>query len=106
MNGKDVRKKIKERGFTYRKIAQLIGESEQNLQNILNAADVKSGTLERIAAAMKENVAYFYNEQPIFTMLDYEEYIAVRSENRLLRQIIEEKEQHIRLLSDQYFQKE
>lgn len=99
MTGKDVRKKIKERGFTYRKIAQIIGESEPNLQNLLNAADVKSGTLERIAAAMQVNVAYFYNEQPIFSLVDFVDFEATKREIILLRQLLNEKDLRIEELS-------
>lgn len=98
MTGKQLRKKIKDKGYTFRAIASAIGESDANMQNLLNAADVKSGTLERIAAAMGENVAYFYNEQPIFTMAEYADYVSVRRENILLRRLIEEKEERIRLL--------
>lgn len=92
MTGKQVRQKIKERGFTFHRIALSIGESDANLQNILNASDVKSGALERIAAAMGVNVAYFYNEQPIFTLVDYVEFESSKREQKLLHQIIRDKE--------------
>lgn len=92
MTGEHIRKKIREKGFTYRKIAQSIGETDQSFRMLLSSENVKSGTLERIAAAMGENVAYFYNEQPILTMVDYADFEATKRENELLRQIIRDKE--------------
>lgn len=92
MTGEHVRKKIREKGFTYRKIAWAIGESDQNFRMLLSSQNVSSETLERIAAAMGENVAYFYNEQPIFTLVEYTEYEFRKRENELLRQIIRDKE--------------
>ena len=100
MRGDKVREKIRAKGYTYHAIAQAIGESDQNLRSMLSVADVKSGTLERIAAAMGENVAYFYNEQPIFTLVEYVEYESCKKENTMLRQIIEDKNRIIELLSE------
>lgn len=98
MTGKQVRNKIREKGFTFRKIAQAIGESDQNLRTLLTSDNIKSGTLERIAEAMGENVAFFYNNQPIFTLVEYVEYESTKRENELLKQLILEKDERIRLL--------
>lgn len=92
MTGEEIRKKIKAKGFTFRKVAKAMGESEQNFRKLLLSDNVKSATLERIAAAMGENVAYFYNAHPIFTIEDYVEYETLKRENELLRQIIRDKE--------------
>lgn len=92
MTGEQVRQKIRAKGFTYSHVARAIGESPQNLRVLLAGDNVKSETLERIAAAMAVNVAYFYNEQPIFTMADYVEYESKQKEITLLRQIIADKE--------------
>lgn len=101
MTGEYVRKKIKEKGFSYRSIAQAIGESDQNFRCMLMVEDVKSGTLERIAKAMGENVAYFYNERPIFTMEEYADIRLARQEIKFLHELLESKDQTIASLREQ-----
>ena len=85
MTGAHLRKKIRAKGFTFQQIAEAIGESKQNFSRILSTDNIKTETLERIAAAMGESVSYFYNERPIFALAEY-------TENELLRQIIRDKE--------------
>lgn len=92
MTGTHLRKKIRAKGFTFQQIADAIGESKQNFSRILSTDNIKTETLERIAAAMGESVSYFYNEQPIFTLVEYTEYESRKQENELLRQIIRDKE--------------
>jgi transcriptional regulator with XRE-family HTH domain len=92
MTGTHLRKKIRAKGFTFQQIADAIGESKQNFSRILSTDNIKTETLERIAAAMGESVSYFYNEQPIFTLMEYTEYESRKRENELLRQIIRDKE--------------
>jgi len=98
MTGEQLRKKIKSKRRSFKSVAEAIGETPQNFQNMLNAADVKSGTLERIAEALGEPVAYFYEELPIVTMEDYAEYIALKKENEMLQKMVTEKENHLREL--------
>lgn len=98
MTGDRVRQKIKEKGYTFHSIAQAIGESDANLRCMLIVKDVKSGTLERIAQAMGENVSYFYEEHPVFSIEEYAEIHALKKEVVLLRQLLNEKERTIELL--------
>ncbi|MEG1982746.1 MAG: hypothetical protein RR037_03330 [Alistipes sp.] len=100
MTGEKVRAKIRAKGFTFHSIAQAIGESDANFRCLLLANDVKSGTLERIAVAMGENVAYFYCEQPIFKIVDYIEYEVTKRENELLKQTINDKDEVIKALKN------
>ena len=92
MTGEHVRAKIRQKGLTFRQVAQAIGESDQNFRMLLSVKNVSTETLERIAAAMKVNVAYFYNEQPVLSLVDYAEYESRKKEVELLRQIIRDKE--------------
>lgn len=92
MTGEHVRTKIRQKGLTFRQVAQAIGESDQNFRMLLSVKNVSTETLERIAAAMNVNVAYFYNEQPILSLVDYAEYESRKKEIELLRQIIRDKE--------------
>ena len=98
MTGEELRRKIKSKRRSFKSVAEAIGETPQNFQNMLNAADVKSGTLERVAEALGEPVAYFYEELPIVTMEDYAEYIALKKENEMLQKMVAEKENHLREL--------
>ena len=98
MTGDKVRQKIKEKGYTFHSIAQAIGESDANLRCMLLVKDVKSGTLERIAQAMGENVSYFYEEHPVFSIEEYAEIYSLKKEVLMLRQLLNEKERTIELL--------
>lgn len=98
MTGDRVRQKIKEKGFTFHSIAQAIGESDANLRCMLLVKDVKSGTLERIAKAMGENVSYFYEEHPVFSIEEYAAIYSLKKENALLKQLLNDKERTIELL--------
>lgn len=95
MTGEQLRKKIKSRKRSFKSVAEAIGETPQNFQNMLNAADVKSGTLERIAEALGESVSYFYEELPIVSMEDYAEYVSLKKENEMLNRMLEEKTAHL-----------
>ena len=95
MTGEQLRSKIKAKKRSFKSVAEAIGETPQNFQNMLNAADVKSGTLERIAEALGEPISYFYEELPIVSMEDYAEYVALKKENEMLNRMLEEKTAHL-----------
>jgi transcriptional regulator with XRE-family HTH domain len=98
MTGDQLRKKIKSRKRSYKSVAEAIGETPQNFQNMLNASDVKSGTLERIAKALGEPVSFFFEELPIVSLEDYADYIALKKENEMLQSLVREKEEELRQL--------
>jgi transcriptional regulator with XRE-family HTH domain len=98
MTGDQLRKKIKSRKRSYKSVAEAIGETPQNFQNMLNASDVKSGTLERIAKALGEPVSFFFEELPIVSIEDYADYIALKKENEMLQHLVREKEEELRQL--------
>ena len=100
MTGEQLRKKIKSRNRSYKSVAEAIGESPQNFQNMLNAGDVKSGTLEKIAEALGEPISYFFDEKPNLSLEDYAEFVALKRENEILNQMLKEKEERLdKLLS-------
>ena len=45
------------------KVASTMGESPQNLDVLLRAKDVKSGTIERICKAINKTIDFFYSEK-------------------------------------------
>lgn len=62
MKGDVLKKKLEELGYTKIYIAEQLGVPAQNIQTWFKAEDVKSGTLERLAAILNVPIAYFYGE--------------------------------------------
>ena len=62
MKGIDVKKKLQSNGFSLKSVADLMGETPQNLNSMLNAQDIKTGVVERIADAVKKPLYFFYSE--------------------------------------------
>lgn len=60
MDGKIVKSVIAANGKTISGVARILGMSQQNLSNSLSSADVKSGLIERISAALGMSVSEFY----------------------------------------------
>lgn len=62
MRGDQVKKILVERGYVLKDVADLLGESPQNFQSMLGAADIKTGVLERIANAINKNLYFFFDK--------------------------------------------
>jgi len=62
MNGKDLKKIIMSEGLTIAEVARRLGTSQQNLTCALGKDDIRTGLLEKIAAAMEKPLAFFYGE--------------------------------------------
>jgi len=60
MTGKDLKEKIAQQNISALAIAKKLGISPQALNSTFNAADVKSGTLERIAEVLGVKMSFFY----------------------------------------------
>lgn len=63
MQGIKIKKKLLEGGFVLAKVALAMGESPQNLDILLRAKDVKSGTIERICKSINKTIDFFYAEK-------------------------------------------
>lgn len=63
MQGVEVKKKLLSGGFVLAKVALAMGESPQNLDILLRAKDIKSGTIERICKAINKTIDFFYAEK-------------------------------------------
>lgn len=61
MDGRKLKEKLSKVGKTQKEIAGLLGQTPQSLVSILNAADVRSGTIERIASVLNLPISYFYD---------------------------------------------
>ncbi|MGM9692163.1 MAG: helix-turn-helix domain-containing protein [Alloprevotella sp.] len=60
MTGKELKEKIAVQNISSLAIAKKLGISPQALNSTFNAADVKSGTLERIAEVLGVKMSFFY----------------------------------------------
>ena len=60
MTGKELKDKLAKQGIPASAIAEKIGISPQAINSTFKAADVKSGTLERIAYAIGVDMSFFY----------------------------------------------
>lgn len=66
MTGDKIKQKIKAKGITLSSVAEAMGESPQNLQQLLRTnMHVNTETLERVAAAINEPISYFYDEYEV-----------------------------------------
>jgi transcriptional regulator with XRE-family HTH domain len=63
MRGIDVRKKLQNNGFSLKIVAELMGETPQNLNSMLNARDIKTGVLERIAKVINKSLYFFFDDK-------------------------------------------
>lgn len=88
---------IEENGIGLVSLASKMKISKVALENILNGSDVKISLVESLAGALGVNVVDFFNDKQLETnIVDvpvtedksmYEELIALKAENKLLREI-------------------
>ena len=64
MNGEQLKKKIAGAGYSGSAVAKLIGMSQQGFSQALNSQDIKSGLIEKVAAALNMPVSYFIESVP------------------------------------------
>lgn len=64
MNGTQIKEVLKLHGWKISKIAELLGESRQNVNNMLSKDDIRSGLLEQIAKVTEIPIAEFYGLKP------------------------------------------
>jgi transcriptional regulator with XRE-family HTH domain len=60
MSGEEVKEILKKNGFKLKDVAEKMDLSPQNFQALLNAADIKTGVLERISNAINKSIYFFY----------------------------------------------
>ena len=63
MKGIEVKKKLQNNGFSLKNVAELMGETPQNLNSMLNVQDIKTGTIERIAKAINKSLYFFLDDK-------------------------------------------
>lgn len=60
MSGEELKQKLLGRGYVLADIAKQLGMSPQHLNQALNAADIKSGLIERICCTLKISIGSLY----------------------------------------------
>ena len=60
MTGENLRNVLYINKINQSKLATMLGVSQQSLSQLFKADDVKSGWLERIAAALGKDMSFFY----------------------------------------------
>lgn len=62
MSGEDIKIFLRRYGKTQKALAEMLGESPQNIGSMLEARDVKSSLIERISAAFSIPIGTIYGE--------------------------------------------
>lgn len=102
MTGATIKERLERLGISHKEIAEHLGMSPQNFyKTAINNDNVKSDLLERISAAADVSVSYFYNELPIISLDEYDRVVRIELENVHLRELLEEKERTIQILTQQ-----
>ena len=60
MSGEELKKKLSETGISLSRISQLLGKSPQQLDQALNAKDVKTGMIEELCKVLNLDISFFY----------------------------------------------
>lgn len=60
MDGEKIKQCLYSKGVTQKQLAELLGVTPQSVNAVLAANDVRTGTLERIAAAIGVDMSFFY----------------------------------------------
>jgi transcriptional regulator with XRE-family HTH domain len=63
MKGSDLKDLLRREGIILSQLAEDLGMSQQNLSAAFTRDDVKSGFLEKIAAALNKPIGFFYGER-------------------------------------------
>ena len=65
MKGIDAKAELRRRHFTLTQVANLLGESQQNLNAALSKDDIRTGLLEKISEATGLPIAVFYGDSTV-----------------------------------------
>ena len=113
MTGKELKDKLAKQDIPASAIAEKIGISPQAINSTFNAADVKSGTLERIANVLGVDMTFFYPAEGNKAVASGSNSVAaiqstvtqgdnkiLQERVRLLEKLLEEKERLIKVLME------
>lgn len=107
MSGEEMKIVIRRLGYTQKAVAELLQETPQNLGSMLEAKDIKSSLVERVARALEIPIAAIYGESVATTVTGSTAIVGNgnkgnslnANESRLLA-LLEEKDRQIARLLD------
>lgn len=82
MSGEELKKKLEAIDMSFAKMAELMGVFPQSFNKTLQADDVKSGFIEKLARVLNKDLAFFY-DMPASS--SNEEVERLREENERLK---------------------
>lgn len=114
MTGNRLKEILYEKKISQSRIAKMLGVSQQSLNQMLSAADIKSTLLERIAEALGENMSLFYPIEPTDVAISDHGGVSIAGNNniagntdailqervKMLEKLLEEKERLIKVLME------
>ena len=62
MSGEELKKKLVDTGISLTKISGMLGKTPQQLDQALNAKDVKTGFVEDLCRVLNVDISFFYGE--------------------------------------------
>lgn len=60
MSGEELKKKLVDTGISLTKISEMLGKTPQQLDQALNAKDVKTGLIEDLSRVLNVDISFFY----------------------------------------------
>lgn len=83
MSGEELKKKLEAIDMSFAKMAELMGVFPQSFNKTLQADDVKSGFIEKLARVLNKDLAFFY-DMPASS--SNEEIVRLKKENERLKE--------------------
>ena len=80
MSGEELKKKLKDAGYTQAEVARRLGVVPQSIIQTLEAKDIKTGFLEDLCRVLDKDMSFFYD------INTNDELERLREENRRLKQ--------------------
>lgn len=81
MTGEELKNLLAESGVSQSEFARRLGMSQQSFNKALTVADVKSGFLEKIAAALGKDMSFFYQAVGVVQIGDNSTYNNQQGDN-------------------------
>ena len=63
MTGEQLKNEIRKRGFTFKEVAERLGQTQTNLSNKLGKGEISTALMEEVAAIIGCNPAEFYRPE-------------------------------------------
>lgn len=98
MTGKELKSKLELTGMTMKDIAEVLGISEQNLQNKMSSADIKVSFLCKVSKAIHKSVYYLLEGQDYYNDV---ENVTNAIESNIYREMYKEKDKEFGLLKEE-----